>query len=156
VVHVWGAARSAGRPTERERAAVLAYRLDLNLAHRAELLQLPGVGPSLAERIEGHRREHGPFRRVEDLAAVRGIGPAMLERLRPLVCVRGDEMEEETERSTLATRRPPARTDPASKAPGRKEASLTGLIDVNQAPADELQRLPGIGPKMAQRILDER
>src|SRR2546423_554530 len=69
--------RGGARPPER--VPVLTYRVDLNQAGRAELLQLPGVGDSLADRIESHRREHGPFRSVEDLTQVHGIGPATLE-----------------------------------------------------------------------------
>jgi competence protein ComEA len=39
----------------------------------------------------------------------------------------------------------------------KKELALKGVvIDVNRAPLAELQRLPGIGPKMSQRIVDER
>ena len=60
--------------------------IDLNAADAATLDRLPGVGPVLAARIVEHRRAHGPFERVEDLRAVRGIGPRLLERLRP--CVR--------------------------------------------------------------------
>ena len=64
-----------------------AGRVDLNRASAQELDALPGIGPVLADRIVHHRMEHGPFRRVEDLAAVRGIGPRALERLRPRVVV---------------------------------------------------------------------
>lgn len=62
-----------------------APALDLNRAGPAELDRLPGIGPVLAARIVEHRRRHGRFRSVEELRAVRGVGPRMLERLRPLV-----------------------------------------------------------------------
>ena len=56
-------------------------RLDLNRASAAELDALPGIGPVLAGRIVEHRNTHGPFRRVEELRAVRGVGPRLFERL---------------------------------------------------------------------------
>ena len=63
--------------------------LDLNRAGAAELDALPGIGPVLARRIVEFRRQHGPFRRVEELRAVRGVGPRLLERLKPRVGVGG-------------------------------------------------------------------
>ena len=62
-----------------------AFRIDVNAAGAAELDALPGVGPVLAERIVAHRQRHGRYRRLEDLLAVRGIGPRLLERLGPHV-----------------------------------------------------------------------
>jgi competence protein ComEA len=62
-------------------------RLDLTRATAAELERLPGVGPALARRIVEAREARGGFGRPEDLLEVRGIGPATLERLRPLVTV---------------------------------------------------------------------
>ncbi len=61
--------------------------VDLNRATLAELDTLPGVGPATATAIIAWRDEHGRFRRVDDLLEVPGIGPARLERLRPLVRV---------------------------------------------------------------------
>ena len=61
--------------------------VDLNRAAAAELDALPGIGPVLARRIVEHRQRHGPFRRVEELRAVRGVGPRLLARLRPRVGV---------------------------------------------------------------------
>jgi competence protein ComEA len=60
--------------------------MDVNEAEVADLVLLPRIGPALAERIVTHRRAHGPFSSVEALAEVRGIGPATVEQLRPLVC----------------------------------------------------------------------
>jgi competence protein ComEA len=62
--------------------------LDLNAASAAELEALPGIGPVLAARIVEYRQTHGRFQHVEDLQEVEGIGPRLLERLRPLLRVR--------------------------------------------------------------------
>lgn len=56
--------------------------LDLNKASFTELLRLPGIGPTLAERIVLYRQRHGPFRTLEELLSVKGIGPKLLDRLR--------------------------------------------------------------------------
>jgi competence ComEA-like helix-hairpin-helix protein len=68
--------------------------LDLNHATAAALDALPGIGPVLAGRIVAQRAREGEYRRVEDLLLVPGIGPRLLERLRPLVAVSaGDSMQ---------------------------------------------------------------
>jgi len=61
------------------------YVIDLNHADHAELLQLPGVGESLASRIEAYRDRHGSFQTVDELRKVHGIGPVTLARLSPYV-----------------------------------------------------------------------
>ena len=62
-------------------------RVDLNRASEGELDRLPGIGPVLAARIVEYRLRHGPFRAVEELRAVRGIGPRLLARLAPRLTV---------------------------------------------------------------------
>ncbi len=61
--------------------------VNLNTANAAQLDALPGVGPSTAAAIVSDREEHGPFRSVNDLGRVRGIGAAKLDQLRKLVTV---------------------------------------------------------------------
>jgi competence protein ComEA len=61
--------------------------VDLNTATDAQLDALPGIGPATAAAILAHRDANGPFRSVDDLLDVRGIGEAKLEQLRPLVRV---------------------------------------------------------------------
>lgn len=65
----------------------LDLRLDLNRASAAELEALPGIGPALASRILAWRAEHGPFRSLEELAAVPGLGARRAEALRPYLAV---------------------------------------------------------------------
>jgi competence ComEA-like helix-hairpin-helix protein len=62
--------------------------IDLNRADAGEIMRLPGVGPAIAQEIIRHRTENGPFRSVEDLLEVRGIGPKKLEKIRPYVTIR--------------------------------------------------------------------
>lgn len=63
-------------------------RLDLNEASMGELMALPGIGEKRALAIIAWRNANGPFRCVDDLDEVRGIGPATLDRLRPYVSVK--------------------------------------------------------------------
>jgi len=53
--------------------------VDVNTASAAQLTELPGIGPVLAERIVVFRTENGPFRRLDQLVEVPGIGPAILD-----------------------------------------------------------------------------
>jgi competence protein ComEA len=57
--------------------------IDVNRATVQDLESVPGIGPFLAKKILNYRTENGPFRSIDDLLAVRGIGPATLGRLRP-------------------------------------------------------------------------
>jgi len=56
--------------------------VSLSTATEKELEELPGVGPATAAAIVAHRRTHGPFRRVEDLLSVKGIGESKLAAMR--------------------------------------------------------------------------
>ena len=61
--------------------------VDLNTADAARLDTLPGIGPAIAGAIVDWRLEHGPFRTVDDLLSVPGIGTAKLAALRDRVVV---------------------------------------------------------------------
>jgi len=59
--------------------------VNLNDATAPELIALPGIGPAMAQRIIAYRSEHGRFTSVNDLDRVKGIGPALLRRVRPFI-----------------------------------------------------------------------
>lgn len=123
-------------------------RIDPNRAEEVELDRLPGVGPATARAIVAARDSGQVFRSTEDLLVVRGIGPALLGRM-------GDALDFSA---------PPVGARPGG---GRRGRSVRGTaatspvappapVDVNQAAAEDLQRLPGIGPALAERIIAER
>jgi competence ComEA-like helix-hairpin-helix protein len=61
------------------------HRLDINRATMEQFEALPGVGVVLARRIIEARNSRGPFRTIEDLRDVKGIGEKRLAQLRPLL-----------------------------------------------------------------------
>jgi len=61
--------------------------LDINTADAAALESLPDIGPAMAQRIMEYRKAHGPFRDIEQLQDVSGIGAATISALRDLVVV---------------------------------------------------------------------
>ena len=62
-----------------------ATRVDLNRASAEELATLPGIGAAKAAAIVEFRTSSGAFASLEELEAVRGIGPAPVAKLRPHV-----------------------------------------------------------------------
>jgi competence protein ComEA len=84
-VHWMRLAGWQGRPVEIDRLPPQAYefRVDVNRATWIEWTQLDGIGDGLARRIVEDRRQNGPFRSIDDLQRVKGIGPKTVERLRP-------------------------------------------------------------------------
>lgn len=83
----WYLGGHRGDLLEIDRASPLqaSYTVDINRADWPEMIQLPGLGKTLAGRILADRRENGPFHDLEDLVRVSGIGPKTLERIRPFL-----------------------------------------------------------------------
>ncbi len=79
-----GAGGSAGGSANPS-TGVRSGKIDLNTATEAQLDTLPGVGPATASKIVSDRNENGPFRTVDDLLRVPGIGPSKFDALKDLV-----------------------------------------------------------------------
>lgn len=62
-------------------------QININTATVSQLESLPYVGPVMARRIIDYRQSYGPFKNIESLDQVNGIGPKTLEKLRPLITV---------------------------------------------------------------------
>lgn len=117
----------------------LASGVDVNTAPAGDLETLPGIGPAKAAAIVEHRQAQGPFTSVDALDDVPGIGPATLANIRDQVTV-GDASQ----------------AAPGPSQPDASPSGSEGRVNVNTAPASELERLPGIGPTKATAIIEDR
>jgi competence protein ComEA len=104
-------------------------KVDISSASSVEIGRLPGIGPALSRRIVAYREENGSFRSIEDLQGVSGIGPSLAARTVPHV--------------SFAIG--PAIT--------RRRSTREASLRINVATAQELSRLPGIGPIKAEAIV---
>jgi competence ComEA-like helix-hairpin-helix protein len=115
-----------------ERAGVplaAGERLDPNFADETELRRLPGIGPAKATAIVRDRRENGPFRSLEDLERVAGLGRKSVSQLAPHLALTAEPTTSRQQRIR---------------------------VDLNRAEVEDLVHLPGIGPELAGRIVEFR
>jgi|YNPNPStandDraft_1061719.scaffolds.fasta_scaffold06235_6 competence protein ComEA len=123
--------------------------LDINTAKTGELARLKGVGPALAKKIVAHR----PYKSLEELGKA-GLTPEQIEALKSRLTVgsppassssEGGEADKLVRPQTAAAKG----KSPEKLAPGQK-------VNLNTASQQELEKLPGIGPKKAQDIIAGR
>ncbi len=154
------------RPLEVDSDLPLRFRIDLNEADRATLLQVPGVGEKMAGRIIDYREANGPFQNLQQLLQVQGIGSATLERLRPWIDVKSLSPARPIQASSVkkqplvprvdGTPKPDSKPGASTAGAAAKTDSLSGPIAINTATLEQLQKLPRVGLKRAQQIIDER
>lgn len=121
--------------------------IDLNRASEEEFERLPGIGPAKARAIVEYRDRVGGFRSIDQISEVKGVGGKNLDRLRPYLT-----LEAPTAQSALPPE--PPQPPPAATPPGTRPAA--GRVNLNRAEAAELEKLPGIGPRLAERIVQRR
>jgi comEA protein len=83
------AVRSAGDPSASSPESRLVGVVNVNTATPEQLELLPGIGPARAKAIVEYRTAHGPFKRVDELVAVSGVGPVAFDRIRKHCSVAG-------------------------------------------------------------------
>ncbi|MBR9991363.1 MAG: helix-hairpin-helix domain-containing protein [Gemmatimonadetes bacterium] len=142
------AASREGRDEARAAAEPLKGPIDPNTAPAADLVRLPGVGPSLAERII-EERERAQFRYLEDLTRVRGIGLTLATAMAGRVTLPTGPPRETVARNTGLT---PVET----ASPVVSETTPAGSLDINYIGSSDLQKVRGIGPALAARLIARR
>lgn len=62
-------------------------KVNINSANQSELETLPGIGPSLAQRIIDYRQQNGKFQKIEDIQNVKGIGDAKYSNIKNYISI---------------------------------------------------------------------
>lgn len=101
-------------------------RMNVNTVTLAQLDALPGIGKAMAERIIELRKTKGEFKALSELKEIKGVSPKKYTQLARVLTV---------------------------AAPGAGEPRR---LNLNFASLDELEALPGVGPKLARAIYDAR
>lgn len=70
-----------------ENKAAQSGKVNINTATVEQLMALPGIGKVVAQRIIEYRTKNGPFKRIEDLMGVKGIGEKKFQRLKDQITV---------------------------------------------------------------------
>lgn len=130
-------------------------RIDVNIASAGELARLPRVGLSLARAIVLERDAKGPFGGLAGLDRVAGIGPGLLRTLEPHLSFGGKHAAPVAD-AVNAEIGTAFASLPSGGAPSPETGRRGTALNVNQATAVELERLPGIGPSLARRIVADR
>jgi len=138
-------------------------RVDLDRAGPAEIARLPRVGPGLAKRIVADRAARGPFGSLAALDRVTGVGPSVLAAIADHASFSGPSSNQT---SRLA---PPGRAGTMAPCPRLLPGCAEGgaslgagpqpgetRLSLNRATIAQLDSLPGIGPKRAEAIVEDR
>ena len=120
-------------------------RIDLDRAGAGDIARLPRVGPGLARRIVADRSARASFGTLDGLSRVPGVGDGLVAAIRDHVVFTGHPPVRDS--LPVAAGREGRERHPAESAPP---------VDLNAASQAELERLPGVGPSLARRIIEYR
>jgi len=129
VMAICPVATVVGAQEKAKKLPLPAKPFDLNTPTYDQFHSLPGVGPVTAQRILDYRKKSGPFLRVEDLLAVRGISAGRLEKIKQYVMVKPVAAAAAAKTPAPAKTQSPAKTPPAktptpAKDPGGEGGSV--------------------------------
>ena len=100
-----------------------AHPININTATAADLQQIPGIGPSTAQKILDTRKSYGAFKSVDDLLAIKGIGPKKLEKMRKYLTVGRPPSKKQSNspQTAAAPAKPPPPKQKATPPPAASE-----------------------------------
>jgi competence protein ComEA len=131
--------------------------IDLNTADEKTIETLPGIGKTTAQAIIAGR----PYKSIEDLKRVKGMSDKKISAIKDMVTVGGTSaatapgaVPSASEVKQKASAAQQAGTEKVEKTKSKLAAGQH--VNINTATKEELDALPGIGPKKAQAIIDGR
>ena len=143
-------------PTEQK---VTEAKVNINTATEQDLLQLKRLTPDLAKRIIAYREKKGPFKKIEEIRKVKGIGPKFWQANKDRLTVeegaaeKKEEPAVQTPEKTEPTQPPQEVTPPASQQPAPKAegtvAPAAPAAEGSSAPAAQEATPPPEGEKVA-------
>ena len=89
-----------------------AAALNLNTATKDELVALPGIGPAKAQAIVDYRNQHGPFKSVDEIRKVKGIGEKLFLQIKPELAIGAPARNAVAQASAKADGKPDAKAAP--------------------------------------------
>ena len=107
-------------------AAVAA--VNINTATKEELTSIKGVGEKRAQDIIDYRTKNGPFKTVDDLEKIPGVGPGLMKRIRSQVSTSGKTMIDKPAQKTTQTTKSTAKAAEPAKSDGLKSDKASGKI----------------------------
>ena len=125
--------------------------VDINGGSASQLEELPGIGPTRATAIIQERESKGPYKSVDDLTRVHGIGAKTVEKMRERICPIA-AVEEVAAGSGSA----PVPVELRGVAGASGAVRQDGRVNINTASVDELVKIPSIGKVKAGAIIKER
>jgi comEA protein len=117
--------------------------ININTASSSQLQQVPGIGPVTADKIIQMRKSYGTFKSVDDLTAIRGIGPKKMDKMRKYLTVTRPQPAGATHAKSCvncaAGQKPRPPTKPASTTPSKSATSAPAPAKKATPPAPQPQ-----------------
>ena len=123
-------------------------KININTASQKELETLSRVGPKTAQNIINYRNENGDFKTIHDIVNVPRIGEKTFQNLSPYITVSSNDVKNKVSLKMTGNSAKNSISQPVN--------SNVEKININTATKKELESLPRIGPKTADKIIEYR
>lgn len=107
-------------------SGVAVAAVNINTATKEELTSIKGVGEKRAQEIIDYRTKNGPFKTVDDLEKVPGIGPGLMKQIRSQVSTSGKTVIDTPAQKTTKTTKSTAKAAEPAKSDGLKSDKASG------------------------------
>ena len=107
-------------------SGVAVAAVNINTATKEELTSIKGVGEKRAQEIIDYRTKNGPFKTVDDLEKVPGIGPGLMKQIRSQVSTSGKTVIDKPAEKTSTTTKSTAKAAEPAKSDGLKSDKASG------------------------------